>query len=407
MDKNKLLKESKVFCMYPWVHLNVAPKGGVYPCCSVDYTDPSFCVGSVKENTLKEIFNNDRMKQIRKNMLEGKQNKECRFCYEHELSSPYSFRTYANEQFGKFFDDIVPSTESDGSLADFKMRYIDVRFSNICNFKCRSCGAEFSSRWATEDKKHTNGTYVITQAREDGALLDEVLEHLDHVDLLYFGGGEPLIMDEHYVLLEELIRKGKTNTRLRYNTNASNLKYKTKDILGLWEKFDEVEISASIDHYGERAEYIRHGTEWGVVESNLLQIRKIEKIRFSMNTVLSVFNYVTLSEFYTYMKEKGLYRPRDFYTTLYKSLNPSFYRSQILPLELKELGQVKNQKLIETLAKEGHHTLNIIQEAIDFTNAEHLWLAEKEQFLHHTKFRDSIRDEDFSKTFPELRSMME
>lgn len=404
MDKKKLLQESKVFCMFPWVHLNVTPRGNVYPCCSVDYTDP---IGSVKDNSLQEIFNNDRMKTIRKNMLNGVESKECRFCYQHEITSPYSFRSYANEQFGKYFDEIVPQTEEDGFLNKFEMKYIDIRFSNICNFKCRTCGAEFSSRWATEDKKHSNGKYVITHADESGKLLDEVLTHLDHVDLLYFGGGEPLITDEHYILLEELIRRGKTATRLRYNTNCSNLKYKDKDILGLWDKFQDVEISASIDHYGERAEYIRNGTDWGEVESNLLSIRKNNKIRFAMNTVLSVFNYVTLYDFYSYMKDKGLFRPNDYYNTLYKSLHPSYYKSQILPKNLKEFGSKKNKKLIKKLKSEGFNSFTLIQEAIDFTESDHSWNNEKEEFLKNTKFRDKIRNEDFAKTFPELKSMLE
>ena len=25
--------------MFPWLHLNVTPKGDIYPCCSNDYTD--------------------------------------------------------------------------------------------------------------------------------------------------------------------------------------------------------------------------------------------------------------------------------------------------------------------------------------------------------------------------------
>ena len=28
-----LLKESKTFCIYPWIHLHAYPTGEAYPCC--------------------------------------------------------------------------------------------------------------------------------------------------------------------------------------------------------------------------------------------------------------------------------------------------------------------------------------------------------------------------------------
>jgi MoaA/NifB/PqqE/SkfB family radical SAM enzyme len=62
VDKNHLLNKSKVFCMFPWVHLNVTPKGDIYPCCSNNYTDP---VGNTKVITLKEAFNSEKMKELR------------------------------------------------------------------------------------------------------------------------------------------------------------------------------------------------------------------------------------------------------------------------------------------------------------------------------------------------------
>jgi len=142
MDKDFLLNKSKTFCMFPWLHLNVTPHGSVYPCCSSDYTAP---FDNVKNNSLKDIFNNEKMKQLRLNMLNEKKSSICDYCYKHEESSPFSFRKYSIEHFSKSFDELVTQTQADGSVPDFKMKYFDVRFSNICNMKCRTCGSEFSS----------------------------------------------------------------------------------------------------------------------------------------------------------------------------------------------------------------------------------------------------------------------
>ena len=290
MSKEHHLNESKVFCMFPWMHLNVTPKGDIYPCCSNNYSTP---YGNTKEITLEKAFNLPEMKELRLNMLNDKPSKICEFCYKHEEAGPHSFRNYSKDHFAKYYDELIPMTQEDGTVDDFKMRYFDIRFSNICNFKCRTCGAEFSSKWAQENRHWDKNHPIIMHADDNkGKLLEEVLTHIDHIDLAYFAGGEPLITEEHYVMLEEMIRRGKTNITLRYNTNASNIKYKNHDVLSLWKHFDKVELSCSIDHYGERAEWIRSGTDWGVVETNLLTFRTLKYVSFQINTVFSIFNYL-------------------------------------------------------------------------------------------------------------------
>lgn len=406
MDKGKIFSNG-TFCMFPWVHLNVTPAGNAYPCCTSDYLDP---VGNTQKSSIVSIMNNDRMKQLRLNMLNGIQSKDCKFCYEQEKYSPHSFRSYANSNFGKYFDEVVVgNTKDDGEITNFKMKYIDIRFSNICNFKCRTCGSLFSSQWAAEDKKIGNKTYITLQACEDNSLLDEVLTHLDHTDTIYFGGGEPLLMEEHYIILEELIKRNRTDIRLRYNTNCSTVKYKTTDIFSLWNNFKHIEISASLDHYGERAEYIRHGTDWGVVETNLLKIRNTEHIHFTMNTVSSVFNYFSLDEFYRYLYEKNILRKKDQSNTLYNLQHPKYFSARALPAEIKKLGGEKIKSLIGYFVKEGldYTSLRILDEAVTFADAEDYHEKEKSNFIEQVVGRDKIRDEDVLKTFPELKGMFD
>jgi len=403
IDKNILLNESKVFCMFPWLHLNVTPKGDIYPCCSNSYSSP---FGNTKDTTLKEAFNSEKMKELRLNMLSGKQSKICEFCYKHEQAGPHSFRTYSKEHFSKYFDEVVTATNPDGSVDDFKMRYFDIRFSNICNFKCRTCGAEFSSQWAKENQIHNKNHPIIFHADDNrGDLLEEVLTHVDHIDLAYFAGGEPLITDEHYLMLEEMIRKGKTDIVLRYNTNASNIKYKNYDILDLWKRFKKIELSCSIDHYGTRAEWLRHGTDWGKVESNLLLFRDLEYVSFQINTVFSIFNYLTLGEFYDYLKSKSIFRENDWHHSLYLAVHPSYYSAKSMPKEIKSEARDKIKKFIsdntETYSLLGRLTTN----AMNFADETDTWKDNKEVFFLHTRSIDRIRGEDFYKVFPELAKL--
>jgi MoaA/NifB/PqqE/SkfB family radical SAM enzyme len=407
IDKEYLLNESKTFCMFPWVHLNVTPLGNVYPCCSSDYTAPFDKTG---EKSLNEIFNGDKMRRLRLDMLSDKKSSICNYCYKHEESSPFSFRKYSLEHFSKDFDEVVTTTHSDGTVPEFKMKYFDVRFSNICNMKCRTCGAEFSSQWAQEMKQHENvpkDYRIINHADSSGKLLEEIKSQVCHMDLAYFAGGEPLITDEHYVILEEMIRSGANkHITLRYNTNMSNFKYKKYDILDLWSRFKRVEISASIDHYGERAEYLRHGTDWGVVESNLKSIRDLDYINYQYNTVLSVFNYNTMADFYQYLMDKDLLRPTD-YISIYRALTPTYYASTVLPRSLKENGNTSMYKMQKFMEENHWYQAVHIRDAIQFTNDYDHWEQEQEKFQHHTKRRDKIRNEDFTKVFPELKELLD
>jgi radical SAM protein with 4Fe4S-binding SPASM domain len=406
MNKEFLLNESKVFCMFPWMHLNVTPKGDIYPCCSNDYTQP---FGNTKEITLKQAFNSPKMKELRLDMLNERKNKICDFCYKHEEAGPHSFRNYSKEQFGKRFDEVVPTTKEDGTVDEFKMRYFDIRFSNICNFKCRTCGSEFSSQWGAEMQKNYDPKHPIVIHADDnkGNLLEEVLSHVEHIDLAYFAGGEPLITDEHYTILEEMIRLGRTDIVLRYNTNASNIKYKKHDVLQLWKHFKKIELSCSIDHYGERAEWLRHGTDWGKVESNLLTFRELDYVVFQMNTVFSIFNYPTIGEFYQYLKDKNIVRREDWYHSLYLAVHPNYYSAKSLPKELKVDAARKALAWAEANQKDSTSLSRLVTDAVNFASDTNGWAEVKDKFLMHTGSIDRIREENFWKVFPELNKLQE
>ena len=403
--KDKHLRHSNTFCMFPWLHLNVTPKGNIYPCCSSDYVEP---FANIKDTTLEHAFNNNKMRQLRLDMLAGRKNEACEFCYKHEQNSPHSFRKYSIEKFAHRYDDLVPLTKEDGTVEQFTMAYYDVRFSNICNFKCRTCGSEFSSKWAQEHKEHDSpepSFRVIQHADESNNLLNQVIDQIPNIELAYFAGGEPLITDEHYIILDEMIKNGSCkNITLRYNTNMSNFKYKKYDILNMWSNFKRVEVSASLDHYGARAEYLRNGTDWNIIKENLKKIRDIDFIDYQFNCVLSNLNYVTLANFFKYMIENDLLRKHD-YISIYHLLNPSFYNAQALPQDLKDKGTYNLERLI-TQIKDEYWCVQHLENAVKFTNSVDLWKQQKREFIHNTVRRDKIRKEDFATVFPELASML-
>jgi hypothetical protein len=408
--KKLMLEKSKTFCMYPWIHLHTTPASVAAPCCISASCATHTGVGDPRELSLMDLVNSKQMSQLRLDMLTGTPNKECTGCYKHEEQGITSARQFANKEFAHSFDEVMPYTDVlTGELSEFQMRYFDIRFSNICNFKCRTCGSGFSSQWEHEDLK--SGVHYAREIPKNNskAFLQDVIDQVDYMEVAYFAGGEPLITEEHYILLEEMIRRKRTNIKLRYNTNLSNFKFKNKDLLGLWKNFEHnIQIYASVDHYGKRAEYIRHGTDWGVVESNFLAAREKPFIDLQINTVLSVFNYLTIYEFYEYLIQKKMYTARSNVYSLYAMSTPDFLTCHILPENLKMRGKESVDKTIALMKSYAFSPAKV--EQLQKTTQ---WVFSKNTFEHHKeKFRnevarlDAIRGENFIEVFPELESLM-
>ena len=404
------IKASGTFCALPWIHLHSTPEGVAAPCCISKSCNTPIGMGDTKKQGLMELVNSPQMKQLRLDMLDGKRNDECSICYNQEDVGITSNRQSTFSAHPKSIEDACNFTNDDGSLEQFNMRYFDVRFSNICNFKCRSCGQEYSTQWEQENSR-ANVSYAREIPKNNNKeFLQDVLDQIPNMEIAYFAGGEPLITDQHYIILEEMIRQKKTDVILRYNTNLSNLKFKNKDLLDLWRRFDKkIELYASIDHVKERAEYIRHGTDWGVIESNLLLVKQQPNISVSMNTVLTLFNYLTIDQFYGYLIDKRMYSPWDGIYQLYNTSHPKHISVRTLPIDYKQQGKESVDRTI-TLMKEKYFTKGHIKQLEDtnlWVDGEHNWEEEKEAFKNEINRVDLLRGEDFRKTFPELAPLMD
>ena len=407
-DKDFLLKKSQSFCMAPWIHLYVAPDGVASPCCISTSAHTVTGVGNTRDQSLMELVNSEKMNALRVDMLSNTMNELCSACHNHEAQGITSARNYFNIDNTEGFPSVANDTNEDGSLREFKMRYFDIRFSNICNMKCRSCSSIFSSQWELEDNKNILLAKIV-QKNNNKDFLQEVLSQIENMDLAYFAGGEPLITEEHYLMLEEMIRQGRTDIKLRYNTNLSNFKFKNKDLLSLWKQFkNPISINASIDHFGERAEYIRHGTDWATVENNFITAKRTPFIRLQMNTVVSIFNYVTLREFYQYIIDKQLFVPSDWQYSLYNMSVPEHLSAHVLPTEYKILGNARMLEVKQLLKDKRFNpaTFTQIDNSIRWVESNNTWETYKEMFRSETSRLDTIRGESFVKTFPELAGLL-
>ena len=448
-----LLSESKTFCMYPWIHLHAYPTGEAYPCCHAEMGVGQ--IGNCKTNTMTEIWNSPKQKQLRKDMLSETKNPACSRCYEQEKAGFFSGRQSANKHHGHHIHR-TQDTIVDGEYKDFEMTYWDIRFSNLCNLSCRSCGHIFSSSWHKDQKKvvlkshwekvkgkdwpaeppetikefeqlpnfvknelkndfqgeilrHLESNQKLPvmfyAGRFETDMMEQLMGHLDHVEQIYFAGGEPLMMDEHYVILEELERRGRFDVRLIYNTNFSHVKLKNRLVFDYWKKFDSVAVGASLDAMGSRAEFIRKGTKWATVEKNRRQMMEIcPDVDFYISPTLSIMNCLHIPDFHRDWVEKGLLKPQDLNINILQ--DPDHYRIDIAPHVYKEEIKEKYKKHIEWLRpldRLNRATVGFESaiQYMDSTDNSHLI----EKFWKKTGILDNIRNENILDVIPELGAL--
>ena len=402
-----LVVESTVFCIYPWIHLHSYPTGEAHPCCG---SKMEHSIGNVRKNTLEEIWNGPKQRQLRINMLNEIKSPGCENCYEQENAGFFSMRRSANKHHGHQIKRIH-NTQEDGHLDEFQMTYWDIRFSNLCNLSCRSCGHIFSSSWYQDQVKLAGPEWKLNNAvlnyagRTETDMWEQLIPHLDYVEQIYFAGGEPLMMEEHYNILDELEHRGRFDVRLIYNTNFTHTKLKDRTVFDYWKKFKSVSVGASLDAMGPRAEYIRKGTDWAVVESNRRQMMEIcPQVDFYISPTLSIMNALHLPDFHRDWVEKGLLKPQDLNVNILQ--DPAYLRIDIAPAEYKQKIQLKYEQHLEWLRPLDHLNRATVgfESAITFMNStDNTQLLDT--FWRKTHELDSLRKENVIDILPELRAI--
>lgn len=273
----------KHLCLAPWLHTYISPQSERRMCCASrepaqnfkQYIDTKGADGQYNPITIQEHWNSDHMKDVRVRMMAGEQLPECANC---DMNPSAAYRDYFWNLFGNYYYHVIGNTEKDGTHDGAPISW-DYRISNLCNFKCRMCGDMLSSSWEAEMKKHgqvdmdnPKNFWMKPEIRKDiysfqkdvayQELKDAVENH--SVKEIYWVGGEPLMMEEHWDTMKRLIELGDIrDVYARYNTNLSNLSFKGthlyKDILP---KTQNWEICASIDGVRDIGEYIRTGLDW-------------------------------------------------------------------------------------------------------------------------------------------------
>lgn len=388
--KKEVKKYSDTSCQKLWNHLYVGTDQNVNPCCLADHRFP---LGSIKDDDIDSILLSKNATQIREWMQQGYRTIACSSCFVAEDNGILSAR--------------VPAYDK-----NIHITTLDIRIDNICNFKCRMCSEYFSSsiQQETTAMVGTNGVLgfenvslvpvLSSQKKDFFRIVDPYVTN--DISYIYFAGGEPLITQEHYQILDKLIDINNTGLNLSYNTNLSKLTYKNLKVIDYWNQFDNVTVGASIDASDHVAEYVRHGTVWKDIVENIITIKK-----YSPNVVLKITSTVSFLTIENLINLQTTWLKEKFFSIENLGLKvltaPEFLSPAVLPEYHKQrLGNLI-QRHIDNL---GESQLAFQwKEVLTFMNNNDYTYALND-FKSRTQDLDNYRNESFVKVFPEFKDLL-
>lgn len=293
MDAKTYLTK-KSFCVLPWTGVYIQPNGDVRNCAVTP-----MAIGNINVDPLEKILTGEINTKVKTEMLNDVMRPECGQCHRLESRQKNHFDQVSNRVWY-----LKKLKNTDNTVFDspnnFKLKMLDLRWKNTCNFACVYCDAELSSRWATELKQ--------PQRIESEALiksLDYIYSNLDEVDHIYLAGGEPLLIRENLILLEKMLVIN-PDVDLRINTNLSVV---DNDIYLLIKKFKNVRWTISIDNIGQEFEYLRYGGKWNTFVKNLSVLTQdFGKDSINFNSVWCILNSKSIFDCIDYlMNEMGFH----------------------------------------------------------------------------------------------------
>jgi len=444
------------FCPLPWNSINLRNNGDLRICCNTNSYSPQRGIMRKEDGTIynagrddwNEARNAPILKEVRASMLKGEWHAECERCRQEEVNGIRSRREYEHDDWAKWFgnyidyDKAASITAEDGTMEVDKqdINFVDIRYGNFCNLKCRMCGPTDSHQWYDDFVQLYDQTgYKDTHERIQLVKNAKGRWHTDQYDWfqnnnmywhnfekyavnahkLYIVGGEPLIIDEHTASLERIVASGNApNMRLEYNTNLTMIPDK---LIVLWEHFKEVRIGVSIDGIDDVFNYQRTPANFDSVYKNMLALDRNPRINLKgwFAYTVTPFNLFHFPEFMRWkLTVSGLTKFNPVLdarpiVSHHMCHSPKYYNVKVLPLELKQqvvahyqtyIDWVNTTNLSDHVKRDFAKVLNGV---VKFMLSEDYSEQHLAEFIRHTVKLDSIRGQNILDIVPQYKELFD
>ena len=304
-------------------------------------------------------------------MLNGKESKSCRACYEQEEAGGCSYRQKSFESHNLSLNDLKNMTELDGSIKP-NIEFIDLKPGKLCNLNCLMCFPELSTGVESDFiklGKRDSKTITLTGTQHLWSNLKTQSKSLKRVNV---SGGEPFINRDLLKYLDFLITSN-LNKQIHISL-ISNLNIINDTILERLMLFDEVSITVSIDGLNKTAEFIRYPIKFSTFDSNLNKLiehmKNHSKFNLLINTTCNVYNVHLMNEIFEYVENL---KHKVFDHNLHLIVEPNVLDIINLPQEYKKQLIEKFQNIInenEILKEKFQQIVNRLEQSSQSTSWE-------------------------------------
>ena len=430
--------KSKTFCILPWIHMATRPNGDIRLCCTANASgaglEDNKSAGLVKsdgiemnlrKHTLEEVWNSQFMRTTRLQMANGEVPESCRKCFVEEENGITSKRQWENQVWSQRLDvdELYSNMEVDGTMP-VNIPYFDLRLGNMCQLKCIMCSPHDSSSWI-KDWKVQYPKYSVFELKQDqswnkeydytwyqkGSFLQSMKNQASEIKELYFAGGEPLLIPEHYKILEFMVENNSAkNCVLRYNSNGCEL---PANLFRLWNEFKAVKFNFSIDAVGLKNNYIRYPSDWNSIVENLHILDTTpDHVTVNIAAAVQLLNILYLPELAEWKLSKN-FRKINVYPHgggmigTHLVYFPSYLNIRVLPKELKLLAKSRIEKFLNCQSSNSEFVSHDFGkkrwEGIVKYMFEEDWSSKLPSTVEYLEICDSTRNSDFRSVFLDLK----
>ncbi|MGZ3727197.1 MAG: twitch domain-containing radical SAM protein [Pseudobdellovibrio sp.] len=424
------------FCAAKWKHLNLYLHLGQGHSC---YHPPQehIPLNEIKANP-SALHNTANKINERGQMLEGQKPSGCSYCWDVEKLGDKSLsdRYLKNYEYTQGDFKKAEKVFNEALSPAVNPEYIEISFSNKCNFKCVYCNPKASSSWEEEIKKFGPYAELENNFAIDQAILPEENEYSkafeswwpqigSELKALRITGGEPLLHRKTFSVLESLARAPRPDLIIMLNSNLGVPTALVQKFIGHVQNIEKnklcksIKIFVSLESVGARAEYARHGLEYGLWQQNLRKILTEANCEVSLMSTYNLFAVTGFTEFLKMFLElrkefcRNLKRikidipylvlPRMFHVAL---LGSEFKKYLAESIEFMEQNSSETSPwLFDSLE------INLLKRIYEVWNSEPFSNDEKKalirDFFKFQRESDRRRQTDFKKVFPEMADFRE
>tara|TARA_B100001248_G_scaffold261430_1_gene252610 strand:+ start:20537 stop:21787 length:1251 start_codon:yes stop_codon:yes gene_type:complete len=411
------LKNNKTYCPYLFRGAVMqVPDGSIVPCCR--YKDDGQVYPKSFDKGYKKIW-----ETIRNKSLNGKKIKGCWRCYQDEEAGIKSMRESAIDTNSEISYDY----NKDPKYSETELEFLEIQTGRFCNLKCRSCGPKLSTTWDEDlDKNESliknffgneHHEYItIKQLPKTNESLSSIkYDTVKHLKNVKATGGEPFLNDQFQTFLSNLVKWDLAkNIHLEVFTNCSF--FPKEQYRKLIPQFKSAKIDLSLDAIGERAEFLRKGSQWKKVMDSATEWVKVSQQHLNVSVVightLTIYNVLYLKEFINWIAD---HFPKEIITKDFLDLHLA-QTPQYLSLsnfssnnqsKIKEIVQQHKKQLIST-HNNNEVILSIVEKSYSKVSKGLNYISNdlSNEFLEKANLIDDVRSENWRTTFPELAEVI-